>query len=94
MSTHNPAALRALSMRRKTADAKSREVLEAWQVFIAELKQTRLALNLTHRDVAEGIGVTLAQVSGWERTVSCPHPHDLIAWATFLGVALTTKSIE
>lgn len=81
-------------MKRKAKDAKSPEVMEEWQAFLSELRDARLALGLTHREVAEGIGVTLPQLSGWERGINCPHPHDLLVWARFVGVALTTKPIE
>jgi DNA-binding transcriptional regulator YiaG len=92
--SHNAAGLRARSLKRKAKDAKSPEALEAWRDFMSELRDARLALNLTHRDVADGIGVTLAQLSGWERGVNTPHSHDLVVWMRFIGLAPTSKPIE
>lgn len=91
--SHNAAGLRARGMKRRAKGAKTPEIMEAWLLFLSELKDARLARNLTHKEVAEGIGVTLAQVSGWERGINSPHPHDLVVWMQFLGIAPTTKPI-
>lgn len=81
-------------MKRRTNEAKTPPVMEAWLLFLSELKEARIARNLSHRQVADGIGVTLAQFSGWERGVNSPHPHDLVVWMQFLGLAPTTRPIE
>lgn len=92
--SQNEAALRAHTMKRRAKGAKGPETMENWLIFLEELRAARIHRRLTHKQVAEALGLSLAQFSGWERGVSAPHPHDLVIWCQFLGVALTTKPIE
>lgn len=54
--------------------------------LVGLLKERRLALGLTAREVSLGIGASMAMVGKWERGLMVPGALYFIAWVRFLGL--------
>jgi transcriptional regulator with XRE-family HTH domain len=59
--------------------------------IIQQLRSARLALSITHEQLAAKLGYALSTISYWENFRRSPQLVNLINWADVLGYEITIK---